>query len=117
MADIAKAMPLPGKARSPDMPFFPTYLIPLSPWAFTSSGICINCNPMRTSKYITIALHVIIWSVLLLIPYLVAHPPDGYKVGDIPGIFLTESDLIHIVMFYGNALYLYPKLCNRRHWY
>lgn len=72
---------------------------------------------MKTPGYITISLHVLIWCVLLLLPYLIAHRSDNYKLGEIPGIFVTICDLVHIGVFYGNALYLYPKLATRRHWY
>jgi hypothetical protein len=72
---------------------------------------------MKTSKYITVSLHVLIWLVLLLLPYLISHRSDNYKLGEIPGIFVTTCDMIHIGVFYGNALYLYPKWCNRRQWY
>ena len=62
-------------------------------------------------------LHGLIWSVLLLLPYLVSNAENGYKIGAIPGLFFTIGGLIHMGIFYGNAFFLYPKLYNRRFWW
>lgn len=67
--------------------------------------------------YITIALHVLIWSMLLLLPYFVSTQANQYKIGPLPGLFFTIAGFIHIGIFYGNAFYLYPKLWNRRYWW
>lgn len=66
---------------------------------------------------ITIALHVLIWSLLILLPYLVSNADDYYKVGDIPGVFFSISGFIHAAIFYGNAFFLYPVLLNKRFWW
>lgn len=68
-------------------------------------------------KYISIALHVLIWSALLLLPYLVSNAENDYRIGVIPGLFFTLAGLVHMAVFYGNAFYLYPKLFNRRFWW
>src|SRR5258708_3643131 len=70
-----------------------------------------------SSKYISYTLHLIIWSVLLLLPYLVSNSANDYKIGVIPGMFFTAAVLIHIVIFYTNAFYLYPKFYNKRYWW
>ncbi len=69
------------------------------------------------SKYITIALHVMIWGMLLLLPYIVSNAHNGYKVGNMPWPYFTLSDFIHIAVFYFNAFYLFPKFLNRRRWW
>jgi two-component system, LytTR family, sensor kinase len=69
------------------------------------------------TRYINITLHVLIWSALLLFPYIVSSPANGYKIGIIPGILFTIAILIHMAIFYSNAFYLYPKLYNRRYWW
>ncbi len=69
------------------------------------------------SKHITIALHVMIWGMLLLLPYFVSSAHNGYKVGNLPWAYFTFSDLIHIAVFYTNAFYLIPKFLNRRRWW
>ncbi|MBS1526828.1 MAG: histidine kinase, partial [Bacteroidetes bacterium] len=68
-------------------------------------------------KYIGYALHVLIWGTLLLLPYLVSSPANGYRIGVIPGSFFTATVFINAVIFYANAHYLYPKLYNRRFWF
>ena len=69
------------------------------------------------SKHITIALHVMIWGMLLLLPYIVSNAHNGYKVGNMPWPYFTLSDFIHIAVFYFNAFYLFPKFLNRRRWW
>jgi two-component system LytT family sensor kinase len=67
-------------------------------------------------RIINISLHILIWCIVLLLPYLVSTAASGYKIGLIPGAFFTITGFIHIAIFYGNAYYLYPKLFNRRYW-
>src|SRR4051794_38904733 len=62
-------------------------------------------------------LHVTIWSILILLPYLVSSADNDYRIGDIPGIFFTISGFIHAAIFYINAFYLYPVLLNKRFWW
>jgi two-component system LytT family sensor kinase len=69
------------------------------------------------SKNITIALHVMIWAMLLLLPYFVSNAHNDYKVGNVPWPFYTVADLIHIGVFYTNAFYLFPKFLNHRRWW
>ncbi|SKA04241.1 GHKL domain-containing protein [Chitinophaga eiseniae] len=70
-----------------------------------------------SSKYINIALHTLIWGVLLLLPYVVSSPENQYSIGPMPGIFFTIAGVIHMGLFYGNAFYLCPRLLNRRYWW
>jgi sensor histidine kinase YesM len=67
-------------------------------------------------RNINIALHILIWSVLLLLPFLISNADSDYKIGIIPGAFFTVTIVINMVIFYGNAFYLYPKLFNRHRW-
>ena len=66
------------------------------------------------SKYITIALHVMIWGMLLLTPYLITNAHNGYKVNNLPVNFFVVADLVHIGLFYLNAFYLWPRYVNRQ---
>lgn len=68
-------------------------------------------------KYISIALHVLVWSALLFLPYFVPTVGNDHRIGLIPGKFYTVAGFIHMGIFYGNACYLYPRLCNRRFWW
>ncbi|PSR57160.1 sensor histidine kinase [Adhaeribacter arboris] len=62
-------------------------------------------------------LHVFIWSLLLLLPFLVSSTEKDYRIGDIPGFFFALGGLIHAVIFYGNAFFLYPVFLNKRFWW
>jgi hypothetical protein len=58
-------------------------------------------------------IHVLIWSILLLLPYIVSTSANDYKIGPIPGLFFTISGLIHMGIFYSNAFFFYPRLINK----
>lgn len=68
-------------------------------------------------RYLNISLHVLIWGLLLLLPYLISTSESGYRIGPVPGLLFTLSGFVHIGIFYANAFYLYPKLYNRRRWW
>jgi two-component system LytT family sensor kinase len=68
-------------------------------------------------RHISIALHGLIWSILLLLPYFVSIAGNGYKIGAMPGLFFTICGFIHMLIFYVNAFFLYPKLYNKRFWW
>jgi hypothetical protein len=68
-------------------------------------------------KKVIIALHILIWGVILLLPYIVSSAASNYRIGNIPGLFFTISGLIHMGIFYIHALFLYPKLWNKRRWW
>ncbi|WP_143306263.1 sensor histidine kinase [Chitinophaga vietnamensis] len=68
-------------------------------------------------RYINITLHVLIWSTLLLLPYVVSTAANGYRIGPIPGTFFTIAGFIHMGIFYGNAYWLWPRLMNRQYWW
>ena len=62
-------------------------------------------------------LHLLIWGGLLSVPYFVSDAANAYRIGNLPGLFFTETVLINMVIFYANALWLYPKLYNRSYWW
>lgn len=64
-----------------------------------------------------VGIHALIWGLLLLLPYLVSTPANGYKVGPIPGLFFTISGFIHMGIFYSNAFFFYPRLMNWKYWW
>lgn len=68
-------------------------------------------------RYFNLVLHALAWSIVLLFPYLVSSAGDQYKIGPLPGLYFTVSSIIHMIIFYVNALFLYPKLLNRTYWF
>ncbi|HKO81479.1 MAG TPA: hypothetical protein VJU78_13835, partial [Chitinophagaceae bacterium] len=59
-------------------------------------------------RYFNFILHALAWSIVLLLPYLVSDAGNQYKIGPLPGLYFTLSGIIHMIIFYGNALFLYP---------
>jgi len=68
-------------------------------------------------RYFNFILHVLAWSIVLFFPYLVSDAGNQYKIGPLPGLYFTLSGIIHMIIFYGNALFLYPKFLNRPYWW
>lgn len=68
-------------------------------------------------RYFNLILHVLMWSIVLFFPYFVSDAGNQYKIGPLPGLYFTLSGIIHIIIFYGNAFYLYPKFLNRTYWW
>jgi two-component system, LytTR family, sensor kinase len=68
-------------------------------------------------RYTNFILHVLVWSLVLFFPYLVSDANNQYKIGPLPGFYFTLSGIIHMIIFYGNALFLYPKFLNRSYWW
>jgi two-component system, LytTR family, sensor kinase len=67
-------------------------------------------------RYFNFILHAVAWSLVLLLPYFVSDAANEYKIGPLPGVYFTLSGIIHMFIFYTNALLLYPKLLNRTYW-
>ncbi len=61
--------------------------------------------------------HVLVWTIALFFPFLISSAEDNYKIGHHPGLYFTYSGIIHIIIFYLNALFLYPTLLNKSYWY
>lgn len=70
-----------------------------------------------SSSYILAFFHAIVWAAILFFPFFIADPDTGYAIGAIPGAFFTIAGLIHLVIFYVNAYYFFPKFFNRRTWW
>lgn len=68
-------------------------------------------------RYFSFILHVLAWSIVLFLPYLVSDADNQYKIGPLPGLYFTWSGIIHMIIFYGNAFFLYPKFLNRAYWW
>jgi len=71
----------------------------------------------HTLRYLTVTLHALFWLFLLCVPYFVSTPANHYHLGAVPPLLYYLGVLLHAVIFYGNAYYLYPKLFNRRYWW
>jgi two-component system LytT family sensor kinase len=67
----------------------------------------------RNSNFI---LHALAWGIVLFFPYFVSSASNQYKIGHLPGLYFTLSGIIHIIIFYANSLFLYPKFLNRIYW-
>ncbi len=68
-------------------------------------------------NYRVIGLHVLIWSLILLLPYLTSNAANDYKIGPLPGLYFTLAGIIHMIIFYFHAYVLYPKLWNQKNWW
>jgi two-component system, LytTR family, sensor kinase len=64
-------------------------------------------------RYFNITLHVLAWSIVLFLPYLISSA----GIGPLPGLYFPLSGVIHIIIFYTNTLFLYPRFLNRTHWW
>jgi two-component system, LytTR family, sensor kinase len=74
---------------------------------------------IKTLKYrnFNFMLHVLAWSIVLFFPYIVSSADNQYRIGPHPGLYFTLSGIIHMILFYANAFYLYPKFLNRTYWW
>lgn len=68
-------------------------------------------------RYFIFMLHILFWSIVLFFPYFISSAANGYKIGPLPGLYFTLTGVIHIIMFYGNTLFLYPRFLNRTYWW
>lgn len=68
-------------------------------------------------RYFNVLLHALVWSIVLFLPYFISSAGNQYKIGPLPGLYFTLSGIIHMIIFYGNAFLLYPKLFNRTYWF
>ncbi|MFC6100926.1 sensor histidine kinase [Olivibacter domesticus] len=67
-------------------------------------------------KTIFIGIHIVIWGIVLFLPYYISSPPD-FNIGPVPGLFFTLTGVVHVFIFYTNAYYLYPKFLNLKWWW
>jgi LytS/YehU family sensor histidine kinase len=67
------------------------------------------------SAYFTPGIHVIVWSLLFIVPFLVlqGQPIDT----GLPHSFFIITNLYHIGLFYLNVYYLYPRLFTKKWWW
>jgi two-component system LytT family sensor kinase len=67
-------------------------------------------------RYFNFILHALAWSVVLSFPFFIGSADNQYSIGPLPGFYFTLSGIVHIAIFYSNALFLYPKFLNRTYW-
>ena len=70
-----------------------------------------------SSRTILISVHVMVWVLLLLLPFIIGDPYNHYQVGYTPALFFSLGMLLQMVIFYGHSVYLFPRFCNRRWWW
>ena len=63
--------------------------------------------------YVSKALHVIIWLLLISIPTIIFH---GETSNGLTQIFFIVVTFYHIGLFYFNAYFLYPRLLTKKRW-
>jgi len=68
-------------------------------------------------RYFNSILHGLLWSIVLFFPYLISDADHQYRIGPLPGFYFTLSGIIHMILFYANAAFLYPKLLNKTYWW
>lgn len=68
-------------------------------------------------RYFNVLLHALAWSIVLFFPYFVSNAANQYKIGPLPGLYFTLSGIIHLLLFYGNTLFLYPRLLTKHYWW
>lgn len=69
-------------------------------------------------KHITIGLHVLVWSAVLLLPYTFSGPDNSYAhIGFLYCNYFTLANVVHIGLFYFNAFYLYSRFLNAKLWW
>jgi len=67
------------------------------------------------SAYFTPGIHLIVWSLLFIVPFLVLQ---GQTIDpDLPHNFFIITNLYHIGLFYLNAYYLFPRLFTKKWWW
>lgn len=63
-------------------------------------------------------IHVLVWALLTVLPFIFfSNPANHYSIGVIPGTLALIMGMIHISLFYTQALWLYPRFFNRRYWW
>jgi sensor histidine kinase YesM len=63
-------------------------------------------------------IHVLVWGLLTVLPFLFfSNPANHYSIGVIPGTLALIMGMIHISLFYAQALWLYPRFFNRGRWW
>ena len=63
-------------------------------------------------------IHVLVWSLLTLLPFVFfSNPANHYSIGVVPGILALIMGLIHISLFYTQSEFLYPRFFNKRWWW
>lgn len=69
-------------------------------------------------KFVPVLFHILIWSVLLILPYLFI-PTEKASLKSVfsSGSFFFFTNLLHIILFYLNAFLLYPLFFNKGRWW
>ncbi|HLZ86664.1 MAG TPA: histidine kinase [Puia sp.] len=72
---------------------------------------------MRVTFNYKLTIHILLWSLMLLLPYIVSNSANQYSIGAIPGFLFSAMGFVHIGVFYTHALYIFPRFFNRRFWW
>lgn len=64
------------------------------------------------------SIHILVWGLLTALPFIFfSNPANHYSIGVIPASLALIMGMIHISLFYTQALWLYPRFFNRRYWW
>ena len=55
-------------------------------------------------------LHLMAWSLVLFLPYLVSDANHQYKIGPLPGFYFTLSGIVHMIIFYTKHRFSLSKI-------
>jgi two-component system, LytTR family, sensor kinase len=70
------------------------------------------------SKYIPAFIHVLVWSLLFVLPHLfISSDTRNVKPGFFPSSWFIITNLYNVGLFYLNFLVLYPSFFNKRKWW
>ena len=72
---------------------------------------------MKLSINYKLIIQVLIWGLLLFLPFYVSNAASQYTVGALPGFLFSAMVFVHMALYYTHSLYLYPKFFNRRFWW
>jgi sensor histidine kinase YesM len=73
---------------------------------------------MRSSRNNTLLIHILVWGLLTAVPFIFfSNPSNHFSIGVIPGTLALIMGMIHISLFYTQALWVYPRFFNRRYWW
>jgi sensor histidine kinase YesM len=88
-----------------------------------SQKLLINFAVVDASKIsrpkFTVAIHVAIWAAVIVLPFFFFTTPSEHygRIGPVQCSFWTLATLLHIGIFYLNALFLYQRLLKPGRWW
>jgi hypothetical protein len=96
----------------------PPFIYSKAPVALNKIILILNHSTIRlSSRNIITGTHILAWAIILSLPYLFPAENGVHRLGPVPGPFFVLGGLVNIIVFYGNALFLYPRFLNKKFWW